>query len=75
MIVLSVSALLAGLAVTQLAGAKGNLTRQNIAREFKNSLERARFDSVKRRAGDEPNMAVVTVVNATSYMVTTDQNQ
>ena len=75
LIVLAVSAVLAGLAVSQFAGSRQNLTRQNVARAFKNSLERARFDSVKRRASSESTMATVTIMNATSYVITTDRNQ
>ena len=43
-------------------GAPGhNLNRQNIAREFKVSLECARFDSVKRRASVCTDMSGVTI--------------
>lgn len=52
-----------------------NLGRQNIAREFKVSLERARFDSVKRRATACSNMSSVTINNSTSFSTSIDRDQ
>ena len=75
LIVLVIAAILVTAAVTSIGGAKANLSRQNIAREFKISLERARFDSVKRHANDDTTMATVKIINATSYSVTSDLNQ
>ena len=74
-IVLVIASILVTLAVSRFAGATANLHRQNVAREFKVSLERARFDSVKRRASQSSAMASVSVINETSYSVTTDLDQ
>ncbi len=73
--VLVISTVIVTFAVAQYSGAKTNLQRQNIARDFKTSLERARFDSVKRHATEDTSMALVTVMNETSYSVSTDLNQ
>lgn len=44
-------------------------------RELKVSLERARFDSVKRRAANVNQIANITINNTVSFNVTTDLNQ
>ena len=75
MIVLVVLGILLSLAVVQFGRSRENLDRQNIAREFKVSLERARFDSVKRRAAVCSDMSRVTINSATSFSVSTDLNQ
>lgn len=75
MIVLVITAILVTLSVAQLGSSKTSLTRQNYAREFKVSLERARFDSVKRRAENFDNLSRVTIENSTSFSVWTDLNQ
>src|SRR5688572_16336099 len=75
LVVLAISAVLFTVAATQLGGAGDNLKRQNVAREFKVSLERARFDSVKRRARNIADMSTVTVLSATSFSYTLDFNQ
>ena len=75
MVVLAIAAILVTIAVAQLGSSGDNLERQNIAREFKVSLERARFDSVRRRAGECNNMARVTFTSSTSFTLLTDLNQ
>jgi Tfp pilus assembly protein FimT len=75
LVVVSISVVLAGMAIAQFSRARTILSRQNIARTFKNSLERARFDSVKRRANDDSTMATVNVIDETTFSVTTDLNQ
>src|SRR5437016_6524106 len=75
MIVLAIVVVIVGFAVTRMGRAGNNLQRQNIAREFKVDLERARFDSVKRRASVCADMSRVTINDATSFSVTTDLNQ
>ncbi len=50
LIVLTLISIVSAIAISQFATSKTNLQRQGIAREFKIYLERARFDSVKRRA-------------------------
>lgn len=73
MVVLVITGVLTTFALTQLGQSKTNLQRQNIARELKINLERARFDSVKRRASDLDKRASVKV-NATLFEATTDLN-
>ena len=73
-IVLVIAGILVTFAVSRFGAATTNLHRQNLAREFKVNLERARFDSVKRRANGS-SMAVVSIINETSYSVKTDLDQ
>ena len=75
LIVLAVAAILATVAISRFDRSGSNLERQNVAREFKADLERARFDSVKRRASTCSDMSRVTINDATSFSVTTDRNQ
>ena len=72
-VVLVVVAILVTFAVASFRSAGTNLNRQNIAREFKVSLERARFDSVKRRASVCSDMSGVTV-DATSVTLMIDMD-
>ncbi|MDQ3322790.1 MAG: prepilin-type N-terminal cleavage/methylation domain-containing protein [Acidobacteriota bacterium] len=74
MIVLVITAILVTFAIARFGNAGTNFKRQNISRELKVNLERARFDSVKRRA-ENTARAEVTLVNATSFTVKTDMNQ
>src|SRR4051794_3214673 len=73
-IVLAVIAIMVTFAIAQFGNANENFQRQNVAKEFKVNLERARYDSVKRHADDAAKMANVKVVNTLSYTVTTDMN-
>lgn len=75
LIVVVVLGILVTLAVLQLGTSSQNLERQNIAREFKVSLERARFDSVKRRAENCTDMSRVTITSPTSFEWATDMDQ
>ncbi len=75
LIVVVVSAVLVTLAVAKIGSSKNNLQRQNITRQLKVYLERARFDSVKRRATTANDMARVTIDSATSFNLATDLNQ
>ncbi len=75
MIVLVFLAILVTFAVAQFGSSKTNLQRQRIAREFKVYLERARFDSVKRRAADTNNMSRVILNSPTSFTSVIDLNQ
>jgi Tfp pilus assembly protein FimT len=74
-IVLVIAGILVTFAVIQLGNSQNNLKRQNIARELKVSLERARFDSVKRRPSLESEMSRVVINSASSFTVRTDLNQ
>ena len=73
--VLAVTAILVTVALTRTDRAQSSMQRQNLAREFKVYLERARYDSVKRRPGTEEQMARITINGDTSYDVFTDLNQ
>lgn len=75
LIVLAAGLILATFAVAQFSSSKKNLERQNIVRELKVSFERARADSVKRRAVNPNEMANVTINNAVSFSLATDLNQ
>lgn len=75
LVVLVVGSILVTVGLSQLGGADRNLVRQNIAREFKVSLERPRFDSVKRRPSTSAEESRVTILSATSFTYTTDLNQ
>ncbi|MGI8812673.1 MAG: pilus assembly FimT family protein [Pyrinomonadaceae bacterium] len=72
MIVLVIVGIMVTLAVINFRGATVDLQRQGIVREFKVYLERARFDSVKRRAVTEAEMAKVTLNSSTSFTATLD---
>ncbi|HEX8250892.1 MAG TPA: prepilin-type N-terminal cleavage/methylation domain-containing protein [Pyrinomonadaceae bacterium] len=73
-VVITIVAIVSVMAITQFGRTETRLQRQNIARELKVYLERARFDSVKRRASNPADMARVTITNATAFNVTTDMN-
>lgn len=74
-IVVAVILILATAALTKLGNSRSVVNRQNIARQFKVDLERARFDSIKRRASVCADMARVTITGSNSFSVTTDMNQ
>lgn len=75
LLVLTIGLVLTAMAVTNIGKAKDIRTRQNIAREIKVTLERARFDAIKRRATTSADFASVTFTSATSYTVKLDWNQ
>ncbi len=75
LVVLVISAVVTTMAVFGLGNARNTLQRKNITREFKVSLERARFDSVKRRVANTNDMARVTINSATSFSLATDLNR
>jgi len=75
LIVLAVVAIVVTFAVALFGASAKNLERQNIARQFKVSLERARFDSVKRRASNCADRARVEVTSPTSFNLITDSDQ
>ena len=74
LIVVALIGILTALAVARFGSARENFDRRNVAREFKVSLERAKFDSVKRRASTCTDMSGVTV-NTTNFTLMTDMNQ
>lgn len=73
-IVLVIIAVITTFALIAFGSSKVDLHRQAVAREFKIYLERARFDSVKRRAED-PDRANLTLNSATSFTVQLDFNE
>lgn len=75
MIVILIISILVVFAVAQFGDASSVFETQNVARELKVYLERARFDSVKRRPENASDMARVVLNNSTSISVTLDLNQ
>ena len=73
-VVMVVIAVIVGFALLQRGGADEVFKRQNAAQGLKSALERARFDSVKRRA-DAGAIQAKVLVNATSFTLTTDRDQ
>lgn len=74
LIVVVIIGIVAVMAMTQFGRTETRFQRQNIARELKIYLERARFDSVKRRASEPAAQARVVISSATAFNVTTDMN-
>jgi prepilin-type N-terminal cleavage/methylation domain-containing protein len=71
-VALVILGILSAFAIIAIGRSRKDLERQNVAKEFKISLERARFDSVKRRASDCNNMSRVEITSATSFTLLTD---
>lgn len=74
LVVITILGVLTTLAVLQFRTSKTDFERQRIAREFKVYLERARFDSVKRRAVNTNDMAKITLNSANLFTVAIDFN-
>lgn len=74
-IVLLIISILVVFAVAQFGEASTVFETQNVARELKVNLERARFDSVKRRPDNALQMARVVLVDPTTIRVALDQDQ
>ncbi len=79
MVVTVVITIVASLAFMQRGTTNEQFQRQNAARELKVAFERARFDSVKRRAtapvGFEPDLRAYVIVTSNSFTLRTDNNQ
>lgn len=75
LIVLVVLAIVTTFALMQMGRSKVDLQRQRIAREFKVYLERARFDSVKRRAVNVADRAKIVLNSASSFTASIDFNE
>jgi prepilin-type N-terminal cleavage/methylation domain-containing protein len=71
--VISIIVIIATLALMNTGSSKQQLNRQNAAQELKSAFERARFDSVKRRAttGEQAKVTIDT----NSFTLVTDANQ
>lgn len=74
-IVLIVVGVLVTLAVLGFGASASSLDRQNVSREFKVALERARYDSVKRRPSNCEDMSRVEILSKTSFRLFTDTNR
>ncbi|MEP7212302.1 MAG: prepilin-type N-terminal cleavage/methylation domain-containing protein [Acidobacteriota bacterium] len=75
LVVIVIIGIVASLAIMNRGQANEQFKRQNVARELKVAFERARFDSVKRRA-DGASVAFASVnVQSTQLTITTDANQ
>ncbi len=73
LVVIVIIAIVASLALMQRGNANEQFQRQNAATELKIAFERARFDSVKRRAVTEPSYAGV-IVSANAITLKTENN-
>ena len=72
LIVLTMVAILSTLAVMQFRSSKTDFERQNITHEFKVYLERARFDSVKRRAVTDNEKSRIILNSSSSFTAVLD---
>jgi Tfp pilus assembly protein FimT len=59
---------------TAITAAQRSHTREGAAQQFASFLERARSDSMRRRATDARQMAQITILNETFYSATIDEN-
>ena len=75
LVVLAIAATVTTMAVFSLGNSRGELHRQNLARQFKVSFERARFDSIKRRAANTADMAHIIINSSGSFTLATDLNR
>jgi len=74
LMVITILAVVTTFAVLQTRRSKTRFQREKIGAELRSSLERARFDSVKRRATNSDDMSRVEITSTTSYTVRTDSN-
>jgi prepilin-type N-terminal cleavage/methylation domain-containing protein len=74
LIVILIIGVLATLAYMRMGDSKVDFERQRISRELKINLERARFDSVRRRATNQNEMARVWLTSPTAIRVQLDYN-
>lgn len=74
LIVVVILGVLAAVAIPTLTSANSDMQRQNVVRQLKSFLERARSDSVKRNAFNANEMAKVVINNSTSFSLATDKN-
>jgi len=72
LIVLTMVVILSNVAVLQFRSSKTDFERQNITHEFKVYLERARFDSVKRRAVNANDMSRIVLNSSSSFTAALD---
>lgn len=72
LIILAMVGILSTLAIMQFRSSKTDFERQNITHEFKVYLERARFDSVKRRAINVNEMSKIVLNSSSSFTAALD---
>lgn len=75
LIVVAIVTVMTALALIAFRTSKVDLERQAIVREFKVFLERARFDSVKRRAAEPAEQANLVLTSPTSFTAQIDFNE
>ncbi len=75
LVVIVIISIVASIAFMQRGSANAQFQRQNVARELKVALERARFDSVKRRADTAATQATVTINANNSFTLRVDKDQ
>ncbi len=79
LMVISIIVIISTLAIMSLGSSKDQMIRQTVARELKVAFERARFDSVKRRAPKDDLLDIDeqanVVVTENSFTLKTDINQ
>lgn len=74
LIVVTMITVLTGYAYLHIDRARQEMTRENAAHQLTGNLEKARVDSVRRRPTTVNQMASVSMINATVYSVTIDQD-
>lgn len=72
-VVLVIMGVVTTIPVLMIGSAKVQFTRQTFVRELKSSLERARFDSIKRKPESKDRMSRV-VINTGSFQLVTYKN-
>lgn len=75
LVVLGIALILVTASVSMFGRSNDVLHRQNAARSLKNFLERARFDSVKRRPSSPDQEARIELVSPTLFRYSIDLNQ
>jgi Tfp pilus assembly protein FimT len=73
-LVVVIVTIVATFALAQYQSSKAQYSRQNVARQLKINMERARFDSVKRRTNNDAEKAKV-IVNNSWFATITDTNE
>jgi type II secretory pathway pseudopilin PulG len=74
LIVVTIVIVVAGFALMQIVRARDVIVRENATRQLATFIEKARLDSLRRHPMNSPQMAQISLLNATSYTVTTDAN-
>ncbi len=75
LIVLTITSIIGTFTIMRVSDAKDDFQRQNIARELKVSIERARFDSIKRSPFLASDESRIVIHNDTSFSLISDTDQ